>query len=386
MEGVVCAVDEAEGEESDDDLPDGSDEERAKALFAEVSEAGAEADAREGEQEGPAGEVADGQQLRLGEESDRCEQRDQQEAEDELGEFRPEEGGFVLDLRGLALGGPVDGVAKDDEADQGVAAGLGEDGDLAGGVGVERAGRGGLGGVVYGEAGPDAVGMVGEVQRVSDEGEDEERDGSEREDGGDSVGGVLFVGFDGALRGDDGGDSADRTADREQRDELRRELEASAEVGHEGEGKGDLDEDEREGYAAEFGDVSEDEPRSEQDDASLEPELIGGHAATEDCRDANGIGDGEADEDSPEDVLDVGKDQMVGLAVAGDELLDELSAIADGGEQEQTGDEAERVGGGVRRGLDDRLGDRLGACRHGAPFLPGHYFEDAEANEESEAE
>ena len=73
MEGVVCAVDEAEGEECDDHLPDGSDEEWTKALFAEVSEAGAETDSREGEQEGPAGEVADGQQLRLGEEPDCCE-------------------------------------------------------------------------------------------------------------------------------------------------------------------------------------------------------------------------------------------------------------------------------------------------------------------------
>ncbi len=90
------------------------------------------------------------------------EERDEEEAEDEFRELVPEEGGLVVELgavRGFAeklalLVGPLDGVEENDEADEGVAAGLGEDGELACGVGVEGSGGGGLGGVVDGEAGP----------------------------------------------------------------------------------------------------------------------------------------------------------------------------------------------------------------------------------------
>jgi len=391
VEEVVCPKDEAECEECDDDLSDGSDQERADALLAEVAEAGAQTDAGEGEQKGPAREITDRQQLRLGEEADCGEYRDEQEAQDEFGKLRPEESGLVLDLRRLTLGGPVDGIAKDNKADEGIAAGLSENGDLAGCVGVKGSGSGGLSGVVHGKAGPDAIGVVGEMQRVADEGEDEERDRSERQDGSDGVGGVFFVGLDGALGGDDGGDSADRAADREQRDELRRELESLTQKGHEGEGEGDLDEDKRERDAAELGDIAEDESCSEQDDAGLEPELVGGDTAAEERRHSNGVGDEQTDQDGPEDVLNVGQHQVMGLAVAGDELLDELAAIADGDEQEQTGDKAERVRGGCRRRLRGclvrDLGNGLGVCGHeGLRYLPGHDFENAEANEESEAE
>ena len=132
---------------------------------------------------------------------------------------------------------PLDGVGEDDEADQGVAAGLGEDGVLACGVGEECSGGGGFGGVVDGEAGPEAVGVVAHVERVADEREGEERDCSEGEDGGDGGGGVFFVGVDGALRGDDGGDSADAGADGEQGGEFRAEVEGAAQPCHEGDGE-----------------------------------------------------------------------------------------------------------------------------------------------------
>ena len=110
---------------------------------------------------------------------------------------------------GLSLRGPVDGVAEDDEADEGAARGLGEDGDVAGGVAVERSGDDGFGGVVDGEAGPHAVRLLAHVKGVADDGEGEERERSEGEDGGDGGGGFLFVGFDGSLGGHDGGDAAD---------------------------------------------------------------------------------------------------------------------------------------------------------------------------------
>ncbi len=103
--------------------------------------------------------------MRVGGGAEGGEERDDQEAEDELGEFLPEEGGFVVELFGGGAAGetfadPEDRVAEDNEADEGVAAGLGEDGELAGGVGVEGPGGGGFGGVVDGETGPDAVGVM----------------------------------------------------------------------------------------------------------------------------------------------------------------------------------------------------------------------------------
>ena len=123
---------------------------------------------------------------------------------------------------------PLDGVGEDDEADEGVTAGFGEDGVLACGVGVERAGGGGFGGVVDGEASPDAIGVIAHVEGVADEREGEERERAECEDGGDGGGGVFFVGVDRALCGDDGGDSADAGADGEERGELRAEVEGAA--------------------------------------------------------------------------------------------------------------------------------------------------------------
>jgi len=65
--------------------------------------------------------------LIFGEEADGSQDGDQQKAEDELGEFLPEEGGFVGYGLGLAAAGPIDGVGEDDEADEGVAGGFDED-------------------------------------------------------------------------------------------------------------------------------------------------------------------------------------------------------------------------------------------------------------------
>ena len=118
-------------------------------------------------------------ELRGGEEADACEDREGYEAEDELGEFLPEEEGFAFYARGLALRGPVDRVAQDYEADEGGARGLGEDGDAAGEVAVEGSGDGGFGGVVDGEACPDAEGLLAHVQGVANGGEGEEGERAE---------------------------------------------------------------------------------------------------------------------------------------------------------------------------------------------------------------
>ena len=59
--------------------------------------------------------------------------------------------------------------------------------------------------------------------------------------------------------------------------------------------------------------------------------------------DTDGVGYDQSENDRPEDVFDIGKDQMVGFAIARDELLDEFARIADGGEEQDSGDEAKEV-------------------------------------------
>src|SRR6202034_1281209 len=120
---VVDEKDHAEGEEGDEDFAKDADEDGAPALIDEVAELGAEADSGEGGEEGPLAEVAERAELSGGEEADACEDGEGHEAEDELGELLPEEEGLALDAGGLALGGPVDRVAEDDEADEGGAGG-----------------------------------------------------------------------------------------------------------------------------------------------------------------------------------------------------------------------------------------------------------------------
>ncbi len=109
-----------------------------------------------------------------------------------------------------------------------------------------------------------------------------------------AVGGVFFVGVDGSLHGDDGGDSADAGTYGQQRGELRSEVEGAAQPGHEGEGEGEGDKDEDERDAAELEDVAEDEAGAEEDDAGFEPELVGGYARAKDLWQADGVGDEDA--------------------------------------------------------------------------------------------
>src|SRR5262249_30575852 len=115
----------------------------------------------------------------------------------------------------------------------------------------------------------------------------------------------------------------------EERSERGREAEAAAEPGHEGNGERDGDEDEDEGDSAELEDVAEDETRAEKDDSGLEPELVGGDAGAEDACDADCVGDEDAEENAPEDVLDIGKGYVMGFGPGVEEVLDELAGVAD---------------------------------------------------------
>jgi hypothetical protein len=60
--------------------------------------------------------------------------------------------------------------------------------------------------------------------------------------------------------------------------------------------------------------VSEQEARAEQNDAGFEPELVGGDAGREDARNADGVGDDEADDDGPQNEFNVGEGSVMGFA------------------------------------------------------------------------
>lgn len=358
---VVDGEDHAEGEEGDEDFAEDAYEDGAPALVNEVGEFGAKANSSEGWEEGPLAEVAERGELRSGEESDAREDREGYEAEDELGEFLPEEEGFAFDAGGLALRCPVDGVAEDDEADEGGACGLGEDSDAAGEVAVEGSGDGGFGGIVDGEAGPDAIGLLGHVECVADGGEGEEGERAQGEDGGDGGGGVFLVGIDGALRGHDGGDAAYGAADGKEADQFGRELEDAAEEGHDAEGEDEFDGYEGQGEATDAKDVGEDELGGYEDDAELEPELVGGDAGKEDAGEGEEVGEDEAEDDGPEDVLDAGEVVVVGAEI-NSERLEGFAGEADGEEKKGAGEEREELlrarrlasGRGQRNGLGGR--------------------------------
>jgi len=69
------------------------------------------------------------------------------------------------------------------------------------------------------------------------------------------------------------------------------------------------------------------------------------NAGFEDFSEAEDVGDGEADEDGPEDVFDVGEGPVVGFGVEIDIFLEEFAGDADDGEEGYAGDEAEEFGG-----------------------------------------
>jgi AAA ATPase containing von Willebrand factor type A (vWA) domain len=312
-EEFACCHDHEQGECGDGDFAYEAYRERAKALLAHLAEIGAEADAGEGKKKRPAGKIGQGEVVILGEEACGGERRDQQESQNKFRKFLPEKGGFVTDGFGLAAARPVDGIGEDDETDQGIASGLGEDSEFGGSVGIQSAGSSGFGGIVDGESGPDAIGVIGEMQGVTDEREREKSDGTESEDGGDSEGGVFVVGIDGAFSGDDGADAADRGADREKRGEFGAKTEEAAEEGHERDSAEDFDADEEQADSAKLPDIAEKKARAEKNDASLEPEFVGSDTGLEDGGETEDIGDDQAKKDGPEDVFNVGKIQWWAL-------------------------------------------------------------------------
>jgi hypothetical protein len=169
-----------------------------------------------------------------------------------------------------------------------------------------------------------------------------ERDRPQSKDGGDGGGGVFLIGVDGALRGNDCRDPADAGAHGQQRRELRPELEGVAQPGHERQRERERDEDKDQRDAAKFEDVSKDEASAEQDDARLQPELVRGDPSAKDARQADCVGDEDAEENRPEHVLDVGQNEVVSFAVGVDEVLDELAGKANDRQQRDARKQAEQ--------------------------------------------
>ena len=95
-------------------------------MFAHVAEIRPQPDAGECKQKGPARKVGERAHLILAKELIRGEYGNEQETQDELGEFLPQERGFVARRFGLALAGPIDCVSQDNESDHGVARGFHE--------------------------------------------------------------------------------------------------------------------------------------------------------------------------------------------------------------------------------------------------------------------
>ena len=144
------------------------------------------------------------------------------------------------------------------------------------------------------------------MQGVANEREEKERNRAQQEDRGDGIGRVLFVGVDRALRRDDSGDPANRRSYGQQAYQLGLEFECAAQVSHECKGQGEFNGNKEQRDAAQATDIAEEKSRPEQDNPSLQPEFVGCYPGTKNRRNANGIRNHQADEDSPENIFDVG--------------------------------------------------------------------------------
>ena len=191
---------------------------------------------------------------------------------------------------------------------------------------------------------------------MSDGREGEECQCAEGENGGDGGGGVFFFGFDGSLRGHDRGNAADGAAYGEQRGELGGQLEDLAQQRHYGEREDQLEEDEDQRHAADVQDVAENELGADEDDAELQPQLVGGDAGAEDLRQRHRVGDEEAEDDGPEDVLNAREGDVVRCLEPGSHGFQSLTGDTDPEEQQRSRHQRQElawlqgaVGGGWHR-------------------------------------
>ncbi len=157
------------------DFADGADRKRFKPLLAHLTEIRAEANSGERQQERPAGKIGNRADLFFVEEAVGGQNRNQQKSQHKLREFLPEEGRFVRNVLGLPLARPVNRIAEHHETDHGVTRGLHQHCQLSGSVRVERPGCGGFCGIVDRQTRPQSVGVIAQMQEMSDQRKREQR-------------------------------------------------------------------------------------------------------------------------------------------------------------------------------------------------------------------
>ena len=89
--------------------------------------------------------------------------------------------------------------------------------------------------------------------------------------------------------------------------------------------------------------IAEDKLCADEDDAELEPELLGSKAGEEEYGEADGISDCQAEEDRPENVLDLREGDVAGCAEVAAEGFDSLPGEADAEEQRGTREEGDEL-------------------------------------------
>jgi len=109
-EESIGAEDQAQRQSGDCDFSESAYDERAKTLLTHVAYIGAQADACEREQKGPARKIREAGELVFAENVGCGDGRNEQEAEDEFRKLVPEECGLVAHAGGFFLVRPVNRV------------------------------------------------------------------------------------------------------------------------------------------------------------------------------------------------------------------------------------------------------------------------------------
>src|SRR4029077_4022313 len=140
---------------------------------------------------------------------------------------------------------------------------------------------------------------------------------------------------------------------------------------------------------AELKNIAEQEARAEQHDSGFEPEFVSGQAGLECGGDAGSVGNDQSDEDGPEYIFNVGKSEMVRLAVGGERALEKFSSVSDRGQEKQAREnlsdafeDAERW----RLRERDRTGHAINppGANFAATALPRDVFDPANPNQQGE--
>ena len=304
--------------------------------------------------------------LRLRERARRGHRRDDQEPEHELRELLPQERALVADRLALVPPHPVQRVAEHDEADRRVARRLRQHGELARRrpntarrppwprpccrpPGRPRGRRRGRSSRARGRSSGNTNRLTAPSARIAAIAYDASSSSASMAPFAAMIADTPQIDEPIDSRLMSFGDSPNARPSAVISDDRRRQLDRHA----------------REAHAAQLDDVAEHEADAEQHDAGLEPELVGVHAGAKDRRDADRVGDHQAEDDRPEHVFDVGQRQVVGPAVGGNRLLGQLAGVADDREEQVPGMSCAQRG--RRRDGGGRIGSVVMRVTMGCP-------------------